>query len=171
MTDHTPNSLRAVITSLREIVGPSVDPADPLAQQQLTLSLAYLEFLGSRLAYLPARDRFELEHHLGLAAGVVDALGDGETAWAAELCAAMSEGQRILGTAGTAGSAVRNATAVIAAHISQIVESDLTEGVRKKLEVAIVQGSARRIEFDRAWYAPMGFDPNPTPDLQEFLAS
>ncbi|NDK91451.1 hypothetical protein GYA93_17985 [Gordonia desulfuricans] len=49
MIDHSENALRAVIKSLRDVVAPAVDPGDPMAQEQLALSLGTLEFLHSRL--------------------------------------------------------------------------------------------------------------------------
>src|SRR5215211_3836511 len=70
--DHSDNALRAAIKALEEVVAPAVDPADPLAAEQLTLVIDSLRFLRERLDQLHDRARFELRHHLALAHAVAD---------------------------------------------------------------------------------------------------
>lgn len=167
MTDHTENSLSAVITSLRNIVEPAVDHSDPLAQQQLQLSLSYLGFLQSRLSHLPARDRFEVLHNVRLAESALEAVGDG----APGLAAAVADSRRLAATAGATRADLRRAAAVLAAGVSELIESDLDDSVRSSLEQAVVAASTERVEFDRAWYLPMGFDAEPesVPPLEDLL--
>lgn len=45
MMDHSENTLRAAIKSLRDTVAPAVDPLDPQAVEQLRLTIDFLEFL------------------------------------------------------------------------------------------------------------------------------
>lgn len=159
MTDHTENSLRAVISSLRTIVAPAVDTSDPLAQQQLQLALAYLDFLRSRLPNLPDRDRFEVLHNVRLAESVLDAIGN--VTPTEELAEAVAEGRRIAETTGVSLTELRRIAAILAARVSELIESDLHDEARQSLERAVVANSAERVNFDRAWYQPMGFDPAP----------
>lgn len=169
MTDHTENSLHAVISSLRTIVAPAVDTSNPLAQQQLQLALAYLDFLRSRLPNLPDRDRFELLHNVRLAESALEALGNATPT--EELAEAVAEGRRITETAGATRVELRRAAAVLAAGVSELIESDLEEEARRSLELAVVTDSAERVNFDRVWYQPMGFDPEPdsSASLDELL--
>lgn len=159
MTDHTENSLRAVMSSLRTIVAPAVDTSDPLAQQQLQLTLAYLDFLRSRLPNLPERDRFEVLHNVRLAESVIEATGN--AAPTEELVNAVAEGRTIAETADASRTELRRIAAILAAEVSELIESDLNDEVRRPLERAVVACSVERVDFERAWYQPMGFDPDP----------
>ena len=156
MPDHSTNSLQAVIKSLSDIVGPAVDPADPLGQQQLALSVAYLGFLHSRLPHLSARDRNELAHQVRLGGSVLDALRDHISDGG--LQDAVSKGHRLLDGDVSPHAGSGRASAVIAARVNELLEGDLPTAVRSAVE--------------RAWYAPMGFDPDPgsIAPLDELLA-
>ena len=160
MADHSENSLRAVIKSLRDVVGPAVDQGDPLAQQQLALSLGYLEFLRSRLSHLHARAVFELEHHLRVGRRVLDRLGD--THDAAGLTRSVADGDRLAALPGADDDALHRATAAIAAQLRAVLNSELDERVLVDIERTIVAAMAERITVERAWYLPMGFDPDPS---------
>lgn len=156
--DHTENSLRAVVSTLRTVVAPAVDAGDALAQQQLGLSVLYLEFLASRLAYLPDRDRLEVEQNARLADAVSAAAGADA---APGLVGAAARARDLLVAPRASRHELQQAAAGVAARVSELVESDLPDDVRRAVEAAVVAGSVERVEFERAWYAPMGFDPDP----------
>ncbi|WP_067899535.1 hypothetical protein [Nocardia vaccinii] len=159
MADHSENSLRAVIKSLRDIVGPAVDPADPLATEQLTLSIAYLEFLRERLAHMHSRAMFELEHHRRIAGSVLDIVGDTEIA--AALRGSARAGEQAVRDAGGDTAALREATAAIAAALRTVLRADVEPELRSEVERAVMAAIPERVDFERSWYLPMGFDPAP----------
>src|SRR3954452_4273924 len=90
------NALGAAIRALEEVVAPAIDPADPLAAEQLVLVIDSLRFLRERLDHLhdrarqfvlvtlarPSlrerldhlhdRARFDLRHHLTLARAIAE---------------------------------------------------------------------------------------------------
>lgn len=158
MSDHTDNTLNALRTSLTRVVGPAVDGADPLAQQQLALTLGHLGFLQSRLPHLAERDRFELEHTRRLAAAVRDLVRP-EAAGA--LAGLTTQAHDVLADPRAGAGAHRALTARLAAVISEeLVAADGPAAAA--LERAVVTGTRERVEVERAWYAPMGFDPSPS---------
>ncbi|PBC48242.1 hypothetical protein CJ179_15430 [Rhodococcus sp. ACS1] len=169
MADHSENFLRAVIKSLRDVVGPAVDAGDPMAQEQLALSISTLEFLQSRLPRLHARAVFELEHHLRLAKDVLAELRGAEAAQ--DLAKSVEYGDQVIAVPGVDDSVLTRATAAIAANLRALLDADIEESARARAERTIIAAMAERITFERAWYLPMGFDPSPlsAPALDDVL--
>ncbi|HEY5857793.1 MAG TPA: hypothetical protein VIW24_28085 [Aldersonia sp.] len=156
MTDHSDNLLRAVVKSLRDVVAPAVDTADPMAQQQLALSLNALEFVRSRLGDLHAREVFELEHHVNMGRRVQAELG----AETERLDGALTVGEKVLADPRARDLSLRRATAAIASAIRDLVASPLDDAIRRRVDLAILESTEARVAFERAWYQPMGFDPD-----------
>jgi hypothetical protein len=163
MSDHTENTLRAVVKALTDVVGPAVDKADPLANEQLRLVVDYLEFLRSRLDALYGRERFELRHHLTLASSLADMKAPCSAAAADALTGAIAAGEEAYTLAGTTTPALRTATARLAAAIATLVReaAALDAAVRQKIEREVLAATDERIVFERSWYLPLGFDPSP----------
>ena len=159
MADHSENALRAVIKSLRDVVGPSVAADDPLAQEQLGLSLLHLEFLATRLPQLHTRAVFELKHHVRMAHAVIDRLGESRAADA--LRAAVEDAGRALSNPIARTDTLGKATDRVSAEITAVLRADLETSAAADIERAIVDISVERIAFERAWYLPTGFDPKP----------
>ncbi len=168
MADHTDNGLRAVIKALSDVVAPAIDPADPLAREQLRLAVDYLEFVRARLDALYGRERFELQHAVTLAE---DLLSGSELGERAALEAALAQGRALLGAAGSPPAALRAATAEISGLIRDVVRAvaDTDRSTRAAVERKIISHAAERIRFERSWYLPLGFDPSPG-DVDELAA-
>jgi hypothetical protein len=168
--DHTDVGLRAAIRALSDVVAPVVGPEHAQARDQLRLTIDYLAFVVERLPHLHQRDRFELSHHLAMAQTVQSALGG---AAAPQLMAAIDAGRDVLALAGPATSEVRQATADLSAAISAVVRDSaaMKAPLRREVERRVLQASKERIAFERAWYQPLGLDPDPhdVRPLAEFL--
>lgn len=175
MADHIDNGLIASIKALTDVVAQSVDPSNPLAREQLTLVTRYLGFLRQRLPYQFERDRFELDHYLALAKALTGLAQNGVVAGAPSLEAAVSAGEAVLLSARPTTAQVRSAIDKLTTAISVLVrcvaaaEPDLRRQVERKVTVA----SARLFDLQRAWYLPMGFEPDPklVPTLEQALAA
>lgn len=155
MADHLENTLRAAIKSLRDVVSPAVDTDDPMAQEQMAISLMALEFVQSRMSLLHARDRFWLHHHIQMGHDVADAMSSEPP----RLRKALADARSIVDSPAAPDTAVCTATEELAAAISAVVDEDLDEPTRRAVERAVLEASEQRVEFERAWHAPMGFDP------------
>lgn len=159
--DHSDNALRAAIKALEEVVAPALDPADPQAAEQLVLVVDALKFLRERLDHLHDRARFDLRHHLALAHSIAEDVALDEEIEAATALYHCSDART---------PELRQGAAALAAALRKVVR-DADEDIRPRIERRIVAGERARIEADRAWHLPQGFDPDPgaVPPLEAAL--
>ncbi|MBT0783023.1 hypothetical protein [Paracoccus sp. pheM1] len=169
--DHSDTGLRAVCKSLTDVIAPSLKPDDPLAREQLSLIVHYLEFLRSRLDHLHARERFQLADARTLAVLVREAAPDAPDT--AALASAIAAAGDLLADHRAATADLREATARAHHAVSGIVQAapGLPAEVSRRIALAVIDGTADRIAMERAWYLPMGLDPAPAevPALETLL--
>lgn len=168
MADRNEAALQAAIKALEHAVLPAVDPANPLAGEQLRLVVGYLRLLHSRLAQSQDRSRFELAYHQALA----EALGEeariegGEVA--ERFAAAMAQAAEARRSA-----EIDAATASLAGAVSGLVRAVASAAPerRRHIERTVATHSRRWIDARRAWFAPLGFELRPTelPPLADAL--
>ena len=174
MADHTYNSLGAATKALTDVVAGALDSADPLAREQLGLVVAYLEFVRSRMDFLVDRERFEVRNNLDLARSVrsfTESLGE---PIAADLDEAIRLGESVIGIPAPM-SELRRARMSLEAALREMIRAAGKAGGNETAEIErqVLDASARRIEMERAWYLPMGFDqrPDEVRDLVEVLGA
>lgn len=173
MADHTDNALLAAIKALDEVVAPAVDPANPLAGEQLKLVSRYLAFLRSRLQFLADRDRFELHHYLGLAQELRSCASEKTTPSSAEFAQAIElaelAGRRAQATARELRLAIKELTTTISMFVRY--STALEPVAIKRIESVVVRASKSLFDVQRAFYLAMGFEPDPhlVPDLAATL--
>ncbi|MCB1476316.1 MAG: hypothetical protein H6883_05710 [Rhodobiaceae bacterium] len=161
--DHTDVGLRAVVRALADVVTPAVDESNSLAREQLRLSIDYIEFVAARLEYLNDREVFDLRNHLAMARNIVQILGDAAAPGHSTLVAAIGQGETALSSGAVPMRSLKDATASLAAAVADVVRSasEMEQSVARAIEKAVIDSSKERIAFERAWYEPLGFDPNP----------
>jgi hypothetical protein len=173
--DPIDGGLQAVIKALDDVVAQSLDPANPLAREQLKLSVRYLGFVRRRLPLLAERDRAELQHYLALARELAPLAAGCGVAGVPALEPAIAAAARTLTDAGAGTEALRAATAALTADISVLVRAAAAAAgeQRRPIERAVTLASARLFDLQRAWYLPMGFEPDPerVPALPQALAA
>jgi len=169
MADTTDNAFRAAIHALREIVAPAVDPANPLATEQLQLVIAWLDFQRQRLPHVHDRHRAELAASLDTAAAAAAAIGPEGGA----LRAAIDAGGRALADPGAGfpelGSAMQRLEDAVAAAVR--AAPDMPPEVQVRLERAVVERMKGFLDIERVWFQPMGVEAGSTalPALHEAL--
>jgi hypothetical protein len=156
MANHMDNGLGSVIKSLCDVVVPSVDPADPIAREQLGLAIDFLEFLRARLDLAIPQLEFELAQNVRLAQSVL-AIVDAELGQ--ELAHAVSAAQAGDRATRPAGD-LRRASQSIAEAVDALVRkvSDANVELRTRVEGAVIEGSAALLAFERSWYEPLAVD-------------
>lgn len=154
-------TLGAASRALAQVVAPALDPANPLAREQLALVQRFLRLIQERADELGARAR-------------------------AELAISCAQGQRLQALAGFAPPDVQQAladalaagcalqldrdaspeTLRAAADRLDALESTLVRfaaraepATRRALRRAVIEGAAPRLALRRAWFAPLGLDP------------
>ncbi|WP_433503049.1 hypothetical protein ACQP04_25280 [Pseudonocardia halophobica] len=162
--DHSMTGLAAARKALTDAVAPAVDPADPLAVQQLGLVVDFLDFLAARLPHLHTRARLELveAHRLGRAAARDVAEVDRELS--AALADAVVDAALALSDAATPTGGLESATAGVHAALRDAVRASAqaAAGPRRRLARLVLDDSAAAAARHRAWYLPLGFDPYPS---------
>ena len=175
MADYTDNALRSSIKALDQVVLPALNPADPLASEQLRLVSGFLKFLRARLQYWHPRQLFELDHYLAMAreiaadARVLSAEVSARLDAAVEKAAAMQR-QPLAPVADLAAATAALAAAVSgAARIAGTADDEL----RQRVERRVLEASKRWVDMQRAWFLPQGFDLHPAdlPQLEELMSS
>ncbi|MGE0231911.1 MAG: hypothetical protein AB7O39_14190 [Flavobacteriaceae bacterium] len=171
--DHTDVGLRAVVRALADVVTPAVDEENALALEQLRLSIDYIEFVAARLEYLNDREVFDLRHHLAMAKRIAEIVDDSDLPAYGRLEAAVERADAILSGNVTPMRELKDATAGLAAALADIVRAApaMAEATARAVEKAVIDASKERIAFERSWYQPLGFDPNPheVPSVREVL--
>src|SRR3954453_2460173 len=166
MPDHTTIALRAAAKSLEEVVAPAVDSAHPLAGEQLRLISGVLAFVEERLGHHYAHERFELRRYLELA----ETLGehDGPSEVTAALNAAIDRASAVATEPCARTADLQAATAGLTAAISALVRA---AGASRQVNRAVLEASRELVAAQRAWFAPQGFESDPSllPSLDSVL--
>lgn len=171
--DHTENALRAAIKALRDVIAPAIDPADPLANEQVKLVIDQLQFVRERLDRFYDAQRFELNHYLSMARSIAQLKPSCKAGTMATLNDAILFGESERGKIGVSIPELRAATARLSASIRALLREapDFPDQEREKIDMLVLSASDCMIDFERAWYLPLGFDPEPqtAKDLMTFF--
>jgi hypothetical protein len=175
MADYTDNALLASIKALDQVVLPAVDPADPLASEQLRLVSGFLKFLRSRLPHWHARHHFELGHYLDLARQLTEEASNVSGEVSLRLHAALELAQAVRTQEAPSIQNVREATEALAAPIAALsrLAAGASPALRRRVEQKVMAASKRWVDMQRAWFLPQGFElsPGDLPALEAALLS
>jgi hypothetical protein len=160
MADYTDNALLSCIKALDNVVLPAVDPADPLASEQLRLVSGFMKFLRSRLPYWQARQFFELHHYLGLARSLAADARLAPDEVSQRMDSAIEQANAVQLEASPPLAEIRAATAALAAPISALVRvvAKADPGLRQRVEQKILSHSKQWVDMQRTWFLPQGFE-------------
>lgn len=156
------NVLRAALRALGEVVAPSVDTSDPLAQEQLRLVCKFLEMMRQRVGFIAEFQRARLDLALELAVAVSEHAGPCPVEVREGLAAALPHGRRVRDAAASAGTDMHAAAARLDALVSCALRhaNRFEPQARQSIERAVLEHSAGSIDLQRAWHAPLGLDPD-----------
>lgn len=162
--DQTDVGLQSVVKALTETVAAAIDPADHPAREQLKLAASYVEFVRSRLHLLHARERFDLKHYVGLSRVLLPLAGTLPEANAVRGQLDVAEALLTDPAALTAG--IRAGAAELAHAVAGLVKGAHAAGVAdaRTIDMAVIAASEERLEVQRRWYEPIGFEPAPLPE-------
>jgi hypothetical protein len=166
--DESRNGLIALRHALENLVAPAIDPADPIAREQLVSGVRYLDFVIERIDLIHQRERYELRHTHRLAADIV---AHPDASNVEELAALLPDAVDRLNDPNVPTEDIRTLTAALRAAIRATYI--LGDDRRNFAAAAVLEAASEYCEFERAWYAPMGFDTEegePEP-LSSFLAA
>lgn len=182
--DHLITGAQASARAIQQVVLPALrDSGDTPAFEQAQLVRDFLEFVADRVHLVAARQAFQRRHAITLADAVLDAVNSAGGAAAERLAALCDSGMPLVPVRneGVRGTDVAEEVDTIYRAVTDVVReaaehaaNDLsaTDGYHH-LQRLVVEQMKARVEVDRAWLAPMGFDPEPATigDLATLLAT
>ncbi len=152
MTPNTDDRLASIVRALTEVILPHLPPEASLAQEQVHLAVGHLQILRTQLDGISAFEREELDDTVALAKALVTVEGGTATTSAQAALQAAATG---------AGDDVRSAVKAINQAIENLVRAvsqDGAAGTKATLSQTILSHEHARVQKDRAWFLPFGFD-------------
>ena len=154
MTPTVDERLASIVRSLTEVILPHLPPEASLAQEQVQLSIGHLQILRAQLDAVPAHEREELADAIAIAKALIAGVsGEANTSAAIRDLSALAYGAD--------GSDVRGQTAAINKAVDALVRAvsaDGADGAKVALSAIILAHEAARVDKDRRWFLPFGFD-------------
>ncbi len=158
MTPNVDERLASIIRSLTEVVLPHLPADASLAQEQVHLAVGHLQILRMQLDDIPTFETEELADAMLLAHALVEAInGGGETSAAVGAVRAAT----VAAADAAGGAAVRTGLSGIHKAIETLVGAvsrDGTAASQAEIGSIILAHEGRRVEKDRRWFLPFGFD-------------
>lgn len=169
MIPRAPERIATMVRALTDVVLPSIDPANSLAQEQARLVVAQLLVLsGQRDEAL--LDRLELAGEISLARSLLAIAPGGSASEAAQ--AAL--GKALDEVANRAADEPATARGIVRAGIEALVRAateDGGEALRQATWTRVLAHARGQAERGRAWFAAAGFDDRPMPAPSAMLAA
>jgi len=153
MTPTTDERLASVIRSLTEVVLPHLPADASLAQEQVQLAIGHLQILRLQFDSVHEFEAEELADTLALAselASSIDGGGDTTAAVAALKVAVGAVNTDVRGSLSALNRAIE--------RLVQAVSADGADGAKAILSKIILRREGDRVEKDRRWFLPYGFD-------------
>jgi hypothetical protein len=149
MTPTIDERLASVVRSLSEVVLPHLPPEASLAQEQVHLAVGHLQILRAQLDAAPAFEREELDDAKGIGLALAEAVPG-------------TEGSALRATIDSAdGSNVRGQYQAINDSVAVLVSAVYAKGEeaeRAAVSRIILEHEHPRVQKDRRWLLPFGFD-------------
>lgn len=152
MSPDTDERLASIVRALTEVVLPHLPPEASLAQEQVHLAIGHLQILRGQLDDIPAFEREELEDTKALAFALLDISGGAQT------LAVLSDLQA---AAAKTYDDVRSGVKALNRAIEALVHAVSIDGdgeAKAMLSQIILRYEHSRVQKDRRWFLPFGFD-------------
>jgi len=153
MTPSTDERIASIIRSLTEVILPHLPADASLAQEQVQLAIGHLQILRLQIDGIQDFEAEELADTRVLASELADAIDGGP-----RTAAARSRLDAVLEDDASGVRTALSATNKAIEDLVQAVSADGSETARAKLPQLILGHEARRVEKDRRWFLPYGFD-------------
>ncbi|MDR6834115.1 MULTISPECIES: hypothetical protein [unclassified Sphingopyxis] len=153
MTPTTDERLASIIRALTEVILPHLPADASLAQEQVQLAIGHLQILRLQFDAVPAFEAEELGDTHALGEELVGAIDGGPQTAAA--CSALKA------VLAKTDSEVRPALSALNRAVEALVQAVSVDGDRTskaRLAAIILRHERARVEKDRRWFLPYGFD-------------
>lgn len=160
--DQTDVGLQSVVKALTDTVAKAIDPTDHLAREQLRLAAGYIEFVRQRLHFIHGRERYDLKHYVALGRAFLT-LDLPESEAARGLRTVLSDVEPLAGDPSALTGAVRAAAMELAHAVAGVVQEAHRSSwtMAREIDRLVLLASEEKLDMERVWYEPVGFDPTP----------
>lgn len=148
--------LASIARSLEKVILPHLPPEASLAQEQVQLAIGHMQILRAQIDQAPDYEREELADYSALARALAGAISGGSKTKAALVAI-----DTALASTGTSASDIREQRRAINEAVESLVRAvsaDGGDGARATLGTLILDHEKTRVQKDREWCAPFGFD-------------
>ncbi len=161
--DQTDVGLKAVVKALTDTIAGAIDPTDHLAREQLRLAASYIDFVRQRLDFIHTRERYDLKHYASLARRLLTIDLPRNMATIAEMRLALDTAEELLADPDARTDRTRATAMELAYAVSRLVQETHERSGQHTAAVdrAVLLASEEKLEMERIWYQPVGFDPAP----------
>ncbi|KAF0957159.1 hypothetical protein [Rhodococcus sp. T7] len=161
--DHIPTTARASARTMDNLVIPALlESGDGPAVEQAHLIRDFLQFVADRVHLVGPRIAFQLRHAVGLAESVVVEAGHPTGSAVVALSDALAQAR---GAESLEPDELMDLMDLLQRRMFAVVRRTSEHGdgvVAARLQRLVLDAMRERVEADRAWLAPMGFDPEPS---------
>lgn len=160
--DQTDVGLQSVVKALTDTIAGAIDPSDHLAKEQLRLAAGYIDFVRQRLYYIHGRERYDLKHYIDLGR-TLQALGLPDDDASRNLREALAAAEPVVADPAALTGNVRAAAMELAHAVAGVVQEAHRSSwsMSGHIDRAVLVASEEKLDMERLWYQPIGFDPTP----------
>ena len=164
MADHSLNALHAAAKAMEEVVMPAIDAQHPLAREQAGLVLRYLRLFEQRLDFAYQRNRFDLAQACALGQALHVPIFAVSMAISQALDRAVQTARALLDDPSARPSALQSAATDIDQLVTALIRTvaAVKPQLSTQLERIVLEQSTARLDMQRAWFLPQGWEPDPS---------
>jgi hypothetical protein len=161
--DQTNIGLQSVVKALIDTIAPAIDPSDHLAKEQLRLAASYVDFIRQRLHLIHARERYDLRHYVALANEILAAGMPGDATSMVTLRSTLATAVPIVSDPAALTDEIRSTALELAHAVAAAVQEAhrAHPNCSQRVDMAVLAATEDKLELERLWYQPVGFDPSP----------
>lgn len=171
-----PLQLQSMIKSMTDVVLPAIDAENQMAQEQAQLIVGMMHLMAARLPMQFHYDLDELQRYLDLSQKIL-VLAEGGESTSDEMAALQTlteHGTKVVAGAQASPSDLELAVTNLRNQISSLVNAlwqDGEQSSRSEVGRLIVEVSKAQIMRERSWFAPQGWDADPSllPPIEELI--
>jgi hypothetical protein len=161
--DYSTVGLGAAVKAMNDVIIPATaESGNTHALEQAHLVRDVLSFTAERITLVHSRARYELKHFAKVADTLVSDQASRNLTSSTRLEEALRNAAATLNHTDASYSELRSSTEQLSLAVRSALDvDDLEAPVRSRLERLVLDAMDERLQIDRSWLLPLGFDPLP----------
>ena len=170
MTPDIELQLQVIIKSLKDNVAPAIAKDNQLAQEQMHLSVAALQFTLEHLPFVHAYLQMDIENTIQLATRLSNLCGNPE--WQKKLTDAIATANWALSNPKKGFTELQQDSRALRDVVCDVIRQASDGDNALKIHELVLNQTAASLKMGRAWNKPNGFEPDPdsVPSLETLFS-